>query len=402
MSAPPSLRVLYASTKCPWPPIDGGRLVLLETLKALLGAGIRASLVCPPPLEEGAGPGELEGLHTVWAPGRKLPWLLTLLRPYYPATVARHASATARAGVLECLRSHRPDVGHAEQLHTIPNLRPAIDAGIPTLLRAQNVESDLWKGAAAASGLGAPWLRYQARQIARFEAASTRRLLTVAIADTDAERLRSLAGEEGRVTSIPAPFPAELPARTSNLDGDPSVVIVGGGWVPNSEGARWFLSSVWPEVHARLPGARLHLFADEPVDLPPGCVLRAQPANSEELFPIGSILAVPLRIASGVRMKILEAWARGVPVVATPEAARGLEARNGEEFLVASSPEGFAEAIGALSSRPELRAKLAAAGRALLRRRHDPARVAKQWLEIYQELAATGRPQTASKTPADG
>lgn len=103
-------------------------------------------------------------------------------------------------------------------------------------------------------------------------------------------------------------------------------------------------------------------------------------------YPRGAILAVPLQIASGVRIKILEAWARGVPVVATPEAARGLEAEDGEHLLLAADGEGFARAFARLEREAGLARKLVDGGRRLLRARHEPSRVARRIEEVLAPL----------------
>jgi glycosyltransferase involved in cell wall biosynthesis len=102
------------------------------------------------------------------------------------------------------------------------------------------------------------------------------------------------------------------------------------------------------------------------------------------------VLVVPLRFGSGVRMKVLEAWARGVPVVATPAAAEGLEAEDGRELLLARTPAEFAAALERLSLDPRLGAALVTAGRERLAARHDPARVASQIGGVYS--ACLSRP----------
>ena len=73
-----------------------------------------------------------------------------------------------------------------------------------------------------------------------------------------------------------------------------------------------------------------------------------------------------------MRIKILEAWARGVPVVATPAALAGLEAEDGREALVARDAGEFAAAIGRIHREPALAAALVEAGRRARRERHDP------------------------------
>lgn len=103
-----------------------------------------------------------------------------------------------------------------------------------------------------------------------------------------------------------------------------------------------------------------------------------------------AVLAVPLRIASGVRMKILEAWARGVPVVGTPEAVAGLGAHHGRELLVAEDAAGFTAAFLRLHREPSLARSLVAGGRAALRSRHAPRETTRALLGVYQEAVARG------------
>src|SRR5262249_41717987 len=77
------------------------------------------------------------------------------------------------------------------------------------------------------------------------------------------------------------------------------------------------------------------------------------------------VAIVPLLAGSGTRIKILEAWAAGVPVVSTTLGAEGLGARNGEHLLLADSPVSFQEAVSALLDAPALRRRIGSAGRYL-------------------------------------
>jgi polysaccharide biosynthesis protein PslH len=169
------------------------------------------------------------------------------------------------------------------------------------------------------------------------------------------------------------------------------VVLMGsGGWLPNRRGVEWFRAEAWPAIHRAWPEARLHVFGGiGPPALDQGIELHAAPADSRAAFPPGAVLVVPLALASGVRMKILEAWARGVAVVATPAAAAGLEAGDGRELLLAQGADGFVAALRRLHDEPGLRPALIAAGRDLLRRRHDPVNVAAALAGIYADACGT-------------
>jgi glycosyltransferase involved in cell wall biosynthesis len=82
---------------------------------------------------------------------------------------------------------------------------------------------------------------------------------------------------------------------------------------------------------------------------------------------------------SGTRLKILEAWAAGVPVVSTTLGAEGLDARDGESLLLADSGPAFAEAVSRLLASTDLRESVGAAGRLLLEKGYT-------WETAWEEL----------------
>jgi polysaccharide biosynthesis protein PslH len=396
------MKILIVATKAPWPPVDGGRFLLRNTLEALTAAGHRPVLVAPVDparFDLTAVAAELAGCCeprlVPAAPGRPLPSALRSWVSGMPLSVARHALPAVRREVGRCLAGERFDVVHAEQLQALPQTASADSRGVPVVLRAQNVESDLWAETARRSPgwrgrRSLDWrgrlLAVEARRLARWEGEAVRRSTAVlALTAEDAARLRVLAAGQGDIRIVRAAFP-DLPASAGPpLPGTPAVVVLGSqGWLPNEDSVGWFLAEVWPLAIAALPGAVLHLFgAAPPGPLPAGVIVHPPPRESAEAFAPGSILAVPLRIGSGVRIKVLEAWARGVPVVGTPAALAGLEVENGREALVAGDPQAFAAALGRLASEPGLAARLVEEGRRARRERHDPVRIAEELLRAY-------------------
>ncbi|HVT16694.1 MAG TPA: glycosyltransferase [Thermoanaerobaculia bacterium] len=422
------MRLLVVATKAPWPPIDGGRLLLAHTLAGLAAAGLRPTLVAP----VDAARFDLAAVAAAldrWCEPRlvaaRLPGRLgTLLRALprrrgLPLTVARHSSPAVRAEVERLLATRPFDLVHAEQLQALPQAEPARARRLPVVLRAQNVESDLWAGAARGR-LAAR----EARLLAAWEGeAVASAAATLALTRQDAERLGALAEaflqraagalppwragsalppfQPGRVRVVSAPFPEQLDPGEPVLSGSPPVVVLASlGWPPNQDAAAWFTGEVWPVVRAALPGAELHLFGIQPrtqagiragegrrVAGGAGITRHELAEDSAPAFARGSIHAVPLRLGSGLRMKILEAWARGVPVLATPQAAAGLEAADGQEVLLARDAAGFAAALARLHHEPALAATLIAGGRAALRRDHDPSCIARQLVAIYDEIS---------------
>jgi Glycosyl transferases group 1 len=415
--------LLWIATKPPCPPIDGGRLLQKLTLEALAARGVRVTVVAP---VEPSGAARAAAEIAPFArpalvpapPVGKLAALLAARPGGLPLAIARHRRRDVEEAVARELAAETFAAVHVEQVHALPQAAPAAARGLRIVLRAQNVESDLWRAAAARGGLGLAraLAAVEVRRLAVWEARAVARVaVTAALTEIDQKRLSALvdpkrlvamavgaaldarsgttvAAAAGRrllpkIVVVPAPFPARLPAGGTPLAGAPAVVVLGsGGWLPNRDAGRWFAGTVWPTVRRALPEARLHLFGDDAEALAAsgaGIDPHPAPAHSRDAFAPGSVLVVPLRIASGVRMKILEAWARGVPVVATPEAAAGLGAEPGRELLLATTAEEFAGALMRLAAEPELAARLVAAGRERLAARHRPAAVADRLLALY-------------------
>ena len=386
------MKILWVGTKAPAPPDDGGRLVALLTLRALAEAGHDVTLVAPEGTDVDAGADALRAIGAVELvrvpPSSRIGAALRSALGPAPATAVRHDRPALRRRVEELLARDAFDVVHAEQPHALAACAPAAARGLPLVLRAHNVETDLWEAAGREPGLRGLLARREARRVMRWEAEAVRSAsATVALSHEDAARLRALAGTGARVVRVAPPFPAGLAPGATPLPGAPAVVVTGsGGWLPNERGVAWFEREVWPRIARAHPGAHLHLFGGAG-PTPARATRHARLADSRDAFVPGSVHAVPLLFGSGVRMRILEAWARGVPVVATPAAAAGLGAADGRELLMASTPDDFASAVGrAVAETPAL----VAAGRARLAEHHDPRRTAEELARVYGE--ATRRP----------
>jgi glycosyltransferase involved in cell wall biosynthesis len=95
------------------------------------------------------------------------------------------------------------------------------------------------------------------------------------------------------------------------------------------------------------------------------------------------VAVVPLRSGSGTRIKIIEAWAAGTPVVATSIGAEGLPYRAGENLLIADSPEPFAAAVIRILESPAIASSISRAGRTLYERELT-------WESAWKALARVG------------
>jgi glycosyltransferase involved in cell wall biosynthesis len=160
---------------------------------------------------------------------------------------------------------------------------------------------------------------------------------------------------------------------------------------PNVEGALWLAREVWPLVQRLRPGARLTLAGRTP---PPAIQALASAdvrvsGTVDDLQPLyarASLVTAPIFWGSGVRIKILEALACGLPLVTTALAAEGIDLRQGESALFAEQPREFAAAIATLLDDAALRARLGAAGRALVERDYDAEQIGARLAGLYTTM----------------
>ena len=159
---------------------------------------------------------------------------------------------------------------------------------------------------------------------------------------------------------------------------------------PNLEALFWFTREVLPRVLTRHPGARLIVAGAEPP--PPHSIpnysdaieLRGFVEDAREPLGRCSIFVCPIRNGSGVRVKLLEAFAAGIPVVSTTLGAEGLTSVDGEICALADDAASFAHNINALIENPEIGRAMAERARREMETNRDMAGMSERLMESYR------------------
>jgi glycosyltransferase involved in cell wall biosynthesis len=158
----------------------------------------------------------------------------------------------------------------------------------------------------------------------------------------------------------------------------PAIVFVGAlDYRANLDGLAWFCRHVWPEVRRRLPEATFRLVGSRPgpaarrIGRIEGVELVGEVPDVRPYLADATVVVAPLRVARGIQNKVLEALAMQKAVVASPQALEGLAVEPGEHLLSADTPEAWVNSIIDLFQRPDLGARLAAAGRRYVEEHYD-------------------------------
>jgi glycosyltransferase involved in cell wall biosynthesis len=240
-----------------------------------------------------------------------------------------------------------------------------------TILDLHNIESVLHERCARAENGPQAFAHRAFQNISRAleEKWLPRFTYLLAASQDDARRLREIA-PGSRVLVYPNSIPwTPAPARQTE---DDAVVFSGNlEYHPNISAVRYFRKRIWPALRERWPGLVWRLVGRNPEAV---AGIAGGDDRIELTGPVddavrelarAKVAIVPLLAGSGTRIKILEAWAAGVPVVSTPLGAEGLPARHGEHLLVADDPGVFQEAVSSLLGSRELRDRIGRAGRYL-------------------------------------
>ena len=235
------------------------------------------------------------------------------------------------------------------------------------------------------------WLQYQAKAWKRYEASLYGQFpAVVAMSSVDAEIIRQRQPSANAVV---------LPNGVDTVDLTPgdirpqvrNLLFIGAPThAPNLDAACWLLTEIWPMLRQHNPKLKLTLVnLDHPqvrACLQPGVELLGRVPDLKPIYRQADIAMIPLRAGSGTRLKILEAFAFGVPVVSTTIGWEGLEVEPGQHLLSADSAQDFVAAVEQLINNPDDRERLTSHARELVVERYDWSHIAYLHETVYADV----------------
>jgi len=180
----------------------------------------------------------------------------------------------------------------------------------------------------------------------------------IAIQSEEAAVFRRLL-PQSRVVVVPVPFDRPRHTRPAVLNSLRCIFVASGSF-HNVDGLRWFLSECWNSIRSTL-GATLDIYGSVCLRLealPEGVTARGVVDDITYAYTSAGVALIPLRVGSGLKVKILEAMAHGVPAVTTSIGAQGLTHYAPPPFLVEDSAQAFSRAVIRILQDPELQRML--------------------------------------------
>jgi polysaccharide biosynthesis protein PslH len=311
-----------------------------------------------------------------------------------PHTVSKYCRPEVKARMRELLASNRYDVIICD--FVVAAAAIPWEVACPKVIFTHNVEALIWKRHFEVSGNPlwkmASWGEYQ--KMIRFEKHflnKAEHVLTVSEADKD---FFSDFIDRRKMTVISTGVDTEYFRPGSATEQPNSLVFTGSmDWMPNEDGVLYFLRSVLPLIRREIPQLSFTIVGRKPSEklrtaaaAEPGVQVTGTVDDIRPYVEEGSVYVVPLRIGSGTRLKIFEAMAMGKAIVSTTLGAEGLPISDGQDILIANSPEEFSAKVCMLLGDPHERRRLGSAARQLVEQHYSWSSVAAEFNDVLRRI----------------
>jgi len=393
-----SLNILILASALPYPLDDGGKLILFPLIK-ILSSSHRITLLSFINSEEEkkyvSYMGKYCEVHTV-VRKRKNSMLnrVRFVFTPFPYGASLNKSTEMRSALRELLLSRSFDLLHCHYSHMaqyvsgkfiMPKLIYAVDCDSLIYERRMRAE----KNPVLRAYLWWQWLRniyYEATKFRVFDAA-----VTVSEPDSNALR-RSAPGLKTFV--VPNGVDTEY-FKPSLLQERKKRILFTGvmDYHPNVDAAVYVAKYIMPHVWQNMPDAEFYIVGRNPTAgilklsaMDKRIVVTGYVEDIRPYFDASSVYACYMLTGSGIKNKVLEAMAMGVPVVANTLSMNSIAALNGKDFLKADTPEAFADNIVLLLKDKTFADKIGTSGRDFVIKHHGWHTTADVMNRIYETL----------------
>lgn len=382
-----NIRVLQLSPQFPFPPDDGGKIGISSILKCFAAKGFDVDFVSYASdkihitdIQEAEKYANIFFIEhsTKNTPERILASLFHGTSLY----IRKHINSDVQRQLKKIINNNHYDFIHADHsAMCLLGLYAKSLTSAPLGLRLHNIEHKIWERYADSLPKNNPknwYIRHQANLLRNDE----KYLLPQAdicfpITEVDKRDAIQIAPNGNYVTASAGVYPDEWQIDTS-IKRNPHEIVIATvySWVHNVDGVLWFIENVFPRLKEVYPDVTLTLIGkNPPSDLQKyadwgvniiGYVPKVQPYLNK-----AALYIAPLFVGSGIRIKILEAMAIGLPVVATSIASEGIYGNDEKGLFIRNGVEQWTDTIVSLLKEPENTEHLRAKAQSFIRENYS-------------------------------
>jgi len=396
------MKILQLNTQIPYPPTDGGKLSVFGITKYLSKRGHEIEFVSY--CNKYPGNEVLKGLKKYCNPhfiiantkNNVLKAAINLFSEI-PYNASKYRTNKLKFFLENFLNKQKFDIIHIDHLFlgwTVKTIRKHTDA--PIVLRAQNLEMNIMKRFAEAQNnfmikkfaliQYKKFLKYEPLVCSGFD-------LCIMISKIDKKELLKF-NPEVNVISIPAGVDNTLLEIPKKEVIPYSLVHIGHtDWYPNYDALNWFINEIFADLVREIPTMQLFIYGGGntykfpiPSRLKKYIRVIGFVENLWKELQDKALAVVPLRIGSGIRLKILELLSTGTIVITTSIGKEGIDVENAKELLIANSKEEIIKKIlDFFQGRYDV-VKLRENGRKLIAENYTWSVIAAKFEKVYYEL----------------
>jgi glycosyltransferase involved in cell wall biosynthesis len=395
-------KILFVTTRIPYPPWEGHQIRTYNLLKRVCEEH-EVKLVSFVRSDE--DPEHAEHLRTICksvdlikipADQSKAKLLSTILSGVVtktPFVVRKYSAPEMEQKLKEVIEQDSPDLIHFDMLPLAQYLPLCGD--IPTILNDHNVESLLVERRAEATS-SIPqkvFFSNQAPKLEEFEKYATQNATEIlACSQDDAEILSHMGNGKGiHVVANGVDIEQFIPSDNAQVDHNKIIFVGGMGWFPNKDGMNFFIKEAMPLISEQNPNTSLTVVGkSDGLEIPDQLRDKVSATGFVDDFrPLvheAAVYILPLRVGSGTRLKLLEAMAMGKAIVSTTIGAEGVVLEDGENILIADTPQEIAGAVLKLMRNEPLRERLGKAAHEQAKNLYDWRILGNKMLAVYDSV----------------
>lgn len=379
------MKILQLAPRCPFPEDDGGKIGIANITKELAKRGAEITLVYFYTEDADANPPEYAREFAEIIPikhdtSNSLIRLIKSVLYRKSVYVEKHISFNVKAEIRKIISKRKFDIIHCDHTAMMAlgqYCRKRLKC--PLGLRLHNLEYTIWQRYADSLqnlSFEELYVRDQAKILKHYEKKVIGRAdVSFAITNVDAELAKSMA-PKGNIVIASAGVNTDDFMPDNSIERNPFEMIHATvyRWRHNINAIEWFIHEVLPILAAKNTKFTLSLLGksapDSLRDCSPNVVLHGYVPKVQPYLNHAGIYIAPLFVGGGIRIKILEAMAMELPVVASPIAAEGITATEADGLFIANNKDEFASHILRLSQDENLRREAGKNAREFILKNH--------------------------------